>query len=354
MTDRARAAVVAAIVDHGPITFAEFMELALYGSGGFYEHPPVGPAGHYVTSPHVHPIFGALLALGIRDLWERLERPDPFRLVDVGAGDGTLARQLVRELSDVPIHYTAVEGSAAARATLTHIDRVEAVTELPETADLVLAHELLDNLPFRVVRGAHEIRVGIDGDRLVEVEVPADASLRRFVADEGEEPGEVIVPVDALRFVDRVAGMLRPGYALIIDYGDEGGRTGGDRHGYRAHRVVEDVISDPGNFDITAGVDFSVIARRALARGLRVHPTVSQTNALSALGFEAWALDQRSRQRSALNDGRGREAVDIWSARSRASLLVDQTALGRHRWLLLSSRELPCPSWIRRASGGPG
>jgi NADH dehydrogenase [ubiquinone] 1 alpha subcomplex assembly factor 7 len=323
------------------------MEHALYGPGGFYEQPPVGPLGHYVTSPHVHEIFGVLLGRGIRELWDRLDRPDPFMLVDVGSGDGTLATQLIRELADIPVHYTAVETSERARERLANVDGIRVVAaEVPDTGHVVLAHELLDNLPFRVIRGANEVRVDIAGDRLVEIESPADESLRRFVSDESRGTAEVIVPIASLTFVDRVAAMLRPGYAVIIDYGGVEG-SGGGPHGYRAHRVVENVLADPGGSDVTAGVDFAVIARRAAARGLRAHPTLSQADALSALGLEAWSFEERARQRSALEGGRGADAVRIWSARSRATLLVDPSGLGRHRWLLLCSPGLPAPSWLR-------
>src|SRR5439155_17994658 len=72
-----------AIDDHGPISFAEFMELALYSPGGFYDRPPVGEGGHFVTSPHVDPAFAACLAAAIRKAWDTLDRPDPFTLVEV-------------------------------------------------------------------------------------------------------------------------------------------------------------------------------------------------------------------------------------------------------------------------------
>ncbi|MEW6060061.1 MAG: SAM-dependent methyltransferase, partial [Actinomycetota bacterium] len=96
MSENVAAQIRDAIRDHGPITFAEFMERALYGPGGFYERPPVGREGHFVTSPHVHPIFAELLMCAFSELWADLGRPDPFPVVEVGAGDGTFALDLVR------------------------------------------------------------------------------------------------------------------------------------------------------------------------------------------------------------------------------------------------------------------
>ena len=61
MSEQVAEVIRDAIRDHGPITFAEFMQHALYGPGGFYEDPPVGTHGDFVTSPHVHPVFGALV-----------------------------------------------------------------------------------------------------------------------------------------------------------------------------------------------------------------------------------------------------------------------------------------------------
>ena len=99
----------AAIADHGPISFAEFMDLALYAPGGFYDRPPVGEAGHFVTSPHVHPVFGLLLAKAIREMWGALDSPSPLGLVEIGAGDGTLAVQLRAALAEsgVDTEYVA-------------------------------------------------------------------------------------------------------------------------------------------------------------------------------------------------------------------------------------------------------
>lgn len=343
MSEQAQGAIERAIRDHGPITFAEFMEHALYGPGGYYERPPVGPEGDFVTSPHVHPVFAHLLASGLLELWDALGRPDPLRIAEVGAGDGTLARQLLDALAEVPVAYVAVERSAGARAALEEMSGVEVREELGGDPHVVLAHELLDNLPFRRFRGGAEVFVDLDGDRLVARSASEDDSG----GGEAEGGGETILPEGALAFVDRLAGTLDRGYALIIDYGGLGD-SGGPSHGYRAHRVVEDVLEDPGATDITAGVDFDLIGRRAEERGLSVVGLATQHDALLALGFEAWIRGELARQTALLDERRGMEAVRAWSGRSRATLLVDPAALGRLRWMLLATPGLPTPSWLGR------
>ena len=149
----ARDAVAGAIRDHGPITFAEYMELALFGRGGFFEQPPIGPDGHFVTSPHVHPVFAELLAGAIVDLHGRLGEPRPFLVTEVGAGDGTLARPLVEHLRDLDAEYTTVETSPGARRALETIERVRVAERLDTAPQLIMANELMDNLPFRRLRG---------------------------------------------------------------------------------------------------------------------------------------------------------------------------------------------------------
>lgn len=356
-TRRVSEEITARIADEirlrGPITFAEFMEHALYGPGGFYDRPPVGEGGHFVTSPHVHEIFGELLARALRQLWESLGRPSPFAVAEAGAGDGTLARRLVEHLGDTPVHYTTVERSVGARDALAAIDGLAVADELAGPYHVVLANELLDNLPFRRMRGPREVRVGLEGGRLVAVETAWDGEPpweREPAWDE-----EAVVPVGALWFVDHLAKVLAVdgGYALLIDYGGVG-EIGGPVHGYRGHRVVEDPFEDPGGADITVGVDFALIVRRAETRGLVSFPTVTQRQALVSLGFDGWMRDELRRQGELLSERRGMRAVRAWSGRNRASLLVDPGALGRLRWLVLATPGLREPSWLTDARAVPG
>jgi SAM-dependent MidA family methyltransferase len=357
MSERARERIRQAIAGHGPIPFAEFMELALYGPGGFYEDPPVGERGHFVTSPHVHPVFGQLVARGLREMSDALGRPTPFHVVEVGAGDGTLARRLIESLRDMPLRYTAVERSAGGRRMLGELGvRAAPSMEVIDQglAGCIVANELLDNLPFHRVRGTEsgvvEVHVDTQGDRFVEVDIPCGDEFLGEAQVPGLRPGEeAAVSLEALRLVDRMVRLLRTGYALLVDYGWEPGAPRGGIHGYRGHRVIEDVLADPGSTDITAGVNLAPITGRAEALGWQAFPPVSQRASLHALGYTEWAAAELGRQAQLQDRRSGREAVDVWSGRNAARLLVDPQALGRLRWLVLATPGLPTPPWLSEA-----
>ncbi len=355
MTDDTLRAILEAVHDHGPIRFDEFVELALYGPGGYYDRPPIGRHGDFVTSPHVHWWFAYALAAALGELHERLPEATPPRLVELGAGDGTLARQLLEILAEAgPIDYTAVERSAGARRLLARTG-VRVASSLEEVGSLdrtlVFANELLDNLPFRRLRrtgdGLVEIRIGAEGGRLVEVEAEPERPLPESPLE--LEPGEeAVVPVGALALLDDLTERMRDAYALFVDYAAEGGAK---VHGYRRHRVVGAVLQAPGSTDITAGVDIRVLERRAVERGLVVLGRVTQRQALLALGLDDWARAERDRGRNPAID-RG-VAAWVWADRSRATLLADPSGLGAHRWLLLATPGRPPPPWLDRARHHP-
>ncbi len=359
MSGRARDAILAAIRDHGPISFAEFMEIALYGPGGFYETPPIGEQGHFVTSPHVHPIFGQLVGEALRSMWERLDRPTPFRVIEVGAGDGTLAGQILDSLRDVSKSYLAVERSPGARAGLAGlasrgVRTVPALEVLDQHATgCIVANELFDNLPFRLVRnvpgGLAEVRVGERRGRLVEIDRACSPDLLVDYPLPPLGPGEVgVLQLEAVHVLERMARMLVRGYVLIVDYAWAGPAT--PPHGYRGHRVVESLLDDPGSHDITAGVDFGALQARARELGLQAFPPVSQRGALLALGLEAWLERERGRQVEALDRRAGREAVQAWSRRKEAALLASLDGPGRLRWLVVATAGLPWPAWLEKAA----
>ena len=149
--DEISAAIAAA---GGAIPFSEYMQLALYGQGGFYTTG--GRAGRrggdFITSPEVGPLFGTVIARTLDEWWKELGSPSRFDVVECGAGPGTLARSILAaqpECTDA-MHYVAVEISASQRAL--HPQGVESRETMPDgpITGVILANELLDNLPFRL------------------------------------------------------------------------------------------------------------------------------------------------------------------------------------------------------------
>jgi SAM-dependent MidA family methyltransferase len=350
--------LVRRIRENGPISFAEFMEAALYDpTDGFYGNPPIGPDRHFVTSPHVSPAFGDLLARQLVEVWETLERPRPFTVVEVGAGDGTLAHRILDALQVVPdlrasLRYVAVERSKGARRSLGEID-VEVNASLSDVGPRIgclIANELLDNLPFHRLRDRDgrtvEVMVDTDGDAMVETEAEpskeATAALVRPL-----RPGEErAVSPDSLTLVRQIAVTISRGYSFLFDYGFGPEETPGPVHAYRNHQVLADVLQDPGSRDVTAAVDLDALSREAGRAGLTAWGPISQREALLAVGFRLWLSGVRRRQVEAEETGNWREVNRLYAERSKATLLIDPDQLGALQLLVFGTAGLPPPASV--------
>lgn len=356
MGERLKRHLVRRIRENGPITFADFMEAALYDpTEGFYTNPPIGPARHFVTSPHVSSAFGDLLTRQLVEAWELLDRPRPFTVVEAGAGDGTLARRVLQTVRTVPdleasFRYVAVERSMGARRALETLD-VEVHASLSDVGPLtgcLIANELFDNLPFHRLRNRDgntlEVMVETDGEGLLEVEAePSKEALSALVKPVGAGEERPVSP-DSLVLVHQIADTISRGYAFVFDYGFASGDVPGPVHAYRDHQVLADVLEDPGSRDVTGAVDLAALAREAERAGLSVWGPVSQREALLALGFRLWLSGLRARQAEAERATNWREANRLYGERSKATLLIDPSQLGGLQLLVFGTTGLPPPA----------
>jgi SAM-dependent MidA family methyltransferase len=347
----------------GPMPFARFMELALYDpDGGYYRAPAARPgrAGDFLTAPELHPIFGATLATGIVEVWERLGRPDPFVIREHGAGTGALAEAILGELAaaDAPmlraLRYQPVEvdprRGAAFRAALTAAGFGSVVEPATTTAvdGIVLANEVLDALPVHRVRrrGAalRELAVDVDPNgALVEAEIdPTTTALGERLDAEGVhlvdgQTAEVGLAGDA--WIAGAAEDLRRGLLLIIDYGapatelfDPVRRKDGTLRAYVRHQVHADPYRHVGRQDLTAHVDVTAVERAAHAAGLTSVGVTTQAEALIGLGIEA-RLQRIQADPSTTFEGYA-------LVRSALLRLLDPAAMGRFR-VLAFGRDWP-------------
>jgi SAM-dependent MidA family methyltransferase len=281
----------------GWIDFSRFMELALYAPGlGYYSSGAeiFGKPGDFVTAPELTPLFGRSLAAQARQVMA-LSAP---RILEAGAGTGSLARDLLNELDafgELPESYAILEISEALRErqrqTLSEtcprwLDRVEWIDTLPEGFDgLALANEVLDAMPAHRVRWRGgdpvECGVGLENGEFVWRERPAAALLRERMKAAAEEytlPEGYIAEIGlaAENWVRSWGAILGKGVLIVIDYGFPRGerfhprRAGGTLMCHYRHRAHEDPFSFVGLQDMTAHVDFSALAKAAIDGGLDV------------------------------------------------------------------------------------
>lgn len=206
-----------------PLRFDEFMALALYGAHGFYTSGgQAGRRGDFLTSPEVGPLFGAIVARWIDAEHARLGRPDGFTVYEVGAGPGTLARSILAAAPQWAGRYVAVEVSAAQRER--HPETVAALPALPEgpLTGVVIANELLDNLPFRLaVHDGRWSEAYVDVDRqgsLVEVLGEAPAEWLGLLPANVTHGARAPIQEAAGAWVRDVLGRFRAGSILAFDY----------------------------------------------------------------------------------------------------------------------------------------
>jgi SAM-dependent MidA family methyltransferase len=339
------ARIRAEISASGPMTFARFMELALYDpERGYYRGETARPGrdGDFLTAPEAHPIFGRAIARLVVDTWEALGRPSPFTIREHGAGSGALAAALVEgvrveapELAGA-LRYRAIEAEPRRLEVLRA--RIGPIVEDDDGAPitgLVIANEVLDALPtHRVIgtaRGIREIDVGIVDGRLADVaRPPSSPALEARLTAEGIEladgqQAEICLALDA--WVAEAARGLARGVLLLIDYGhpavalyDGGRRPHGTLAAYLHHQVHDDPYRAVGRQDLTAHVDVTAVERAAARAGLDHIATTAQGQFLAELGAGDLLV--------ALQDLPAAELGAYLEAKSALVRMIDPAAMG--------------------------
>ncbi|MGH8914801.1 MAG: class I SAM-dependent methyltransferase [Acidimicrobiia bacterium] len=329
----------------GPIPFEEFMRLALYHpDGGFFATGKLRSekAGDFLTSPEVSSLFGQTLAVHVKRERDRLG--DPFELVEVGAGSGSLLRPL---LDAIEVDARAVEASPAARQALRDVlpqDRIDDV--LPDRIrGVVVANELLDNLPMALAQRLdgvwRERWVGLDGDGLGLVDTGArpevEAWLDRFGGDV-PDGGWVEVQLEAGVWLGNALARLEAGSVVVFDYGDTAEnllprRQDGTLRTYRAHHLGPHPLDEPGETDITADVNFTALIATAEAAGARVE-LYRQDDFLTGLGLRDRLSELRHAEMEAARSYDEMERLRIRTLKTEAETLLHPRGLGDFRVLV--------------------
>lgn len=300
------------------------MEMALYDpEEGYYSGQKA--LEDYYTSPASHPAFGAMLALQLEQIWEIMEKPVDFTLVEMGAGKGLLAEDILdftsrwspdfyRSLRYIAIERGGQQVSAASNQQSTASSKEEGSSQskrqlikssfipLKSITGCFLSNELLDSFPVhKVIKREgkmQEIYVAFEDGQFKEVlGEPSTNEIENYLQEQGtalEEGQRAEVNLEALKWMAEVGTVLKSGYIITIDYGHEGSQLYSRRFlqgtllCYHGHSYTEDPYMRIGKQDITAHVNFTALMKEGVKCGLRTLGLTTQSPFLHNLGLEVF------------------------------------------------------------------
>ena len=311
---------------HNNLPFSKFMEMALYTPQlGYYAGglPKFGKAGDFITAPEVSPIFSRCLARQAAQVLSQLDEPN---LIEFGAGQGTMAKDILLELEKIqqPLHrYYIVEISADLRARQRQtfekhlnaetIKKISWLDELPKTpiSAVVLANEVLDAMPFERIRV--EPGQALQGyvsfnetEKQFEwnYQTITDSGLQKFANQLIQHIGKVSdlgyeteINLNLKPWLKSVSDILSEGAVLLVDYGYsrheyyQPARVMGTLRCHYQHRAHNNPFFYPGLQDITAHVDFTAVAEDAFDSGFKVAGFTTQAHFLMGSGLLEMSVD---------------------------------------------------------------
>jgi SAM-dependent MidA family methyltransferase len=369
----------------GAITFAEYMRECLYHPvHGYYNKPESGRFADYYTSVDVHPIFGRLLARQFAEMWQQMDSPEEFLIVEAAAGTGRLANHILEfteaflpEFHRV-LRYIAVERSPARCDQLAaHLSsyagkgKCQTSIEFPPDipAGCVFSNEFLDALPVHRVLQQEgklkELYVTRDGDGFTDISMPlSSGAISEYFAALGVQAGSACNPgpsesfhasihpgtialqenqlaeagLEVCDWITEIARRLHRGFLLSIDYGHEAAELFDSHHmtgtvlAYARHQASGNLYAAPGEQDLTAHVNFSAVRLWGQRSALETLGRVSQTAFLLALG--------QANEFADLYD-RGMDETEHTRARLQLKTLIYPEGMGERFHVLVQHKGVP-------------
>ncbi|NPA39594.1 MAG: SAM-dependent methyltransferase [Thermodesulfobacteria bacterium] len=333
-----------------PMPFEKFMEVCLFHPEyGYYSKGNLpGKSGDYITSPCVHKVFGATIAIQVLEIYELLGKPNNFVIVEAGAGQGYLALDILSYLSEkgYKFNYYIIEPLKSIKSiqeqTLalfsSQVKWFNSLEELPCFIGIFISNELFDCFPVHLVEKRNsslkEIWVEVDDSGEIK-EVLRDLSNSKIL--------EIITPffkkwingyrtevcLKTFDFYEVLCKKLEAGAILTIDYGYprrdyySPERTKGTLLCYYKHKVIESPYLKPGDTDITAHVDFTSLKEAGEKHGLKTFGFTQQGSYLVGLGIERILVEVSEKN---------------WRDIEALKFLVFPQGLGSSHWVLLQGK----------------
>ena len=354
------------IIKDGPLSLADYMSTSLVEPeyGYYMNGDPLGKKGDFVTAPEVSQMFGELIGLWCAITWHKIGSPDKIKIIELGPGRGTLMVDALRALKLAPtfldaieIHLVEVSPSLRKRQerNLKSLgfdfywhNKYE---DVPEGKFILLANEFLDALPVRqfeknnVGWAERMITINRKGELIWELDKFSDKISIPI------PPNLILSPVGSVFEYSEATKKLitvvtesvvkNEGAALFIDYGYSKSAIGDTLQAVKNHKH-HDPLTDPGNLDLTAHVDFGMLASTARKLGGRVYGPINQRDFLRPLGIE-------HRAKQLLKTASTRQKADILEGLKRL-ISLDQMG-GLFKVIAIGHAKHPAPEGFQNREG---
>ena len=283
----------------GWLRFDKYLHIVQHGANGYYGGGKVQFGADFVTAPMLSPLFGGALSGQVAQIAQACGGG----VLEFGAGDGALAKQILRAPDCQTLRYEIIETSPKLRElqqkNLAAFNNVAWRDELPQTFNgVIVANEVLDCLPFRLL----QLCSGEWRERGVILQNGALAFGIRPLDDEGKQHAATLphnlpdgyqteICPQMAEFVRNVAEVIVSGAALFLDYGFGAGeyyhpqRSGGTMMCHRANKTDDNPLIAAGEKDITAHINFTALANAAIDGGTQFLGYTNQASFLINCGI---------------------------------------------------------------------
>lgn len=324
--------IIQAINSNGPISFRDYMELALYHPlNGYYAASEniIGENGDFFTSPSLTPAFGYAIAKQIEAMW-KLTGENNFTIVEYGAGTGMLCHDILSYFKNhsplyEQLNYVIIEKSATMRQKekslpAKKVKWIKSLKEISPFCGCVLSNELLDNFSVhRVVMQKSLMEIMVDfNDGFCEKLIPANQDLINYFSELNAELFDGLqteANLQAIEWLKEIYESMEKGFLLTIDYGNLSSklyhqhRKEGTLLCYYKHSINDNPYLNIGQQDITAHVNFSALIHYGNKLGF--HPIVftEQATFLLAWGFKQLLLQTLDAKEGILQQAKREAAI---------------------------------------------
>ncbi|MFV5693135.1 class I SAM-dependent methyltransferase [Flavobacterium sp. LT1R49] len=303
--------IIERIKKEGPLSFRDFMEMALYYPElGYYNSSQnkIGAYGDFYTSANLTAAFGVMIGRQIEEMWQNLEKK-PFKIVEYGAGTGLLCHDILDYLKNnnslyENLTYCIIEKSASMREIQKKhlhekVSWYNSIQDIPEINGCVLSNELIDNFSVHQVimkERLNEVFVDYKED-FIEILKPAKKELTDYLTVLNVQLTEGFrteINLEALSWIKEVSQSLQKGYVITIDYGSLSSELYNSRRScgtllcYYKHHKNDNPYQFIGQQDITTHINFSAISHWGSQFGIECCGIVDQASFLLGLGIKEY------------------------------------------------------------------